>query len=83
MSVIRDILGHVEIQTAAAKRTCHHNRKKHGITKGQRHLAIFNGDGERKNYCLLCAMEILNLAETKLLGMKQEIMPPPSRRLSG
>ena len=70
MAAVRDIIIHVEVQVASAKRTCHHNRKEHGIAKGQKCLAIHDGDGARKNYCLLCATAILHKAKTKLLELE-------------
>jgi hypothetical protein len=73
MAVVRDIIIHVEVQVASAKRTCHHNRKEHGIAKGQKCLAIHDGDGARKNYCLLCATAILHKAKTKLLALERDI----------
>jgi hypothetical protein len=73
MAAVRDIIIHVEVQVAPAKRTCHHNRKEHGIAKGQKCLAIHDGNGARKNYCLLCATAILHKAKTKLLALERDI----------
>ncbi len=78
MSAIRDILGHIEIQTALAARKCSHRPKKHVIMKGQVHLAVIENQS-RKNYCVLCAADILARAENKLLSIKQGLAPVLSR----
>lgn len=73
MAAIRDIVTHVVIEVAGKARICHRNRKNHNIAKGQKSLAIYDDSGGRKNYCLPCAMEILNAAKVKLAAMEQEI----------
>jgi hypothetical protein len=42
-------------------------------TRGQKCLAIHDGNGARKNYCLLCATAILHKAKTKLLALERDI----------
>jgi hypothetical protein len=73
MAAIRDIVTHVEVETALHRRICHRNRKQHSVQMGQKCLAVHDDDGGRKNYCLPCALEILAKAKTKLLTMEQEI----------
>jgi hypothetical protein len=73
MAAVRDIITHVEVQIASAKRTCHRNRKEHEIAKGEKCLAIHDADGARKNYCLPCATAILDKAKAKLLTLEREI----------
>ena len=73
MGAVRDIITHVEVETALHKRICHHNRKQHNVAAGQKCLAVHDHDGGRKNYCLPCALEILAKAKTKLLTLEQEI----------
>jgi hypothetical protein len=73
MASVRDIIVHVEVEIALAKRICHHNRRKHSVPMGHKCLAVHDHDGGRKNYCLPCALEILAKAKTKLLAMEQEI----------
>lgn len=75
MAQIRDILVHVEIEVAAARRTCHRNRKDHSITKNMACLAIYDSDGARRNYCGICAKEILMKAKTKLAGFEEQLKP--------
>ena len=73
MAKIRDILTHVGVEVAVRVRICHHNRREHGVPKGEKCLAIYGQDGGRKNYCPPCAMEILMKAKTKLIAMEREI----------
>jgi len=64
---------HVEVQSALAARICHHNRRQHKITKGEKCLATHGSDGGRKNYCVPCAIEILTKAKEKLIVLEQEL----------
>ena len=73
MAAIRDIISHVEVETALHKRICHRNRRQHSVPMGQKCLAVHDSDGGRKNYCLPCALEILTKAKTKLLTLEHEI----------
>jgi hypothetical protein len=73
MAAIRDIIAHVEVETALHKRICHRNRRQHSVQMGEKCLAIHDQDGGRKNYCLPCALEILARAKTKLLTLEYEI----------
>jgi hypothetical protein len=60
MPKVRDILIHVDVETAAAKRKCHHKPKKHSIAKGEPCLVVRGGPyNASKNYCRQCASEIL------------------------
>jgi hypothetical protein len=73
MAAVRDILVHVEVQTASGKRKCHHKPKQHSIVKNQKCLAIHDKDGGRKNYCSVCAMEILSRANQTLAAFYEQI----------
>jgi hypothetical protein len=73
MAAIRDIITHVEVETALHRRICHRNRRQHSVEMGKKCLAVHDHDGGRKNYCLPCAMEILAKAKTKLSTLEQEI----------
>ena len=73
MATVRDIITHVDVEVAQKARICHHNRREHGITRGQKCLAIHDHDGGRKNYCLPCAMAILVKAKAKLVVLEQSI----------
>ena len=80
MGAIRDIIIHVDVEVAARRRTCHHNRQDHCIVLGQKCLVVRDSDGGRKNYCPLCAMEILRKAERKLAALQLQFGadPPPA-----
>lgn len=73
MPAVKDIITHVEVQVASKSRICHHNRSKHRIMKGDKCLAVFGPDGARRNYCFVCASEILEKAKTKLLVLERTI----------
>lgn len=73
MAAVRDIIAHVEVEIASAKRICHRSRKKHSIAKHDKCLAIHDTDGGRKNYCLECAAEILDKAKLKIERLEREL----------
>jgi len=73
MAQVRDILIHVTVEVAERQRTCHRNRKDHSITKGIACLAVYEGDGQRKNYCGRCAEDILIKAKAKLAGIEDQL----------
>jgi len=73
MAAVRDIITHVEIETAAAKRICHHDRRKHSIPPGQKCLAVYEHGGGRKNYCVTCALAILAKATAKMSTLERDI----------
>jgi hypothetical protein len=67
MAKVRDLLCHVSVETALRPRKCHHNTRKHAIRTGQVCLVIKDAStGAKKNYCGLCAREILNDADVRL-----------------
>lgn len=67
MPKIRDMLVHVQVETAERRRKCHRNPKKHSIAKGEDCLVISDGPyNASKNYCKICAAEILSHAEKKI-----------------
>ena len=70
MAIVRDIITHVEVEVAVRVRICHRNRSEHSISSGQSCLVIFEHDGGRKNYCPICAKEILSKAKVKLIQME-------------
>lgn len=79
MAKVREILGHVEVQTAERRRICHRNREAHVISKGDACLVIREaGSNGRKNYCRECAEDIIERARRDLgelraaLGMAME-----------
>lgn len=73
MAAVRDIIAHVEVQIASARRICHRSRNDHSIAENEKCLTIRDKDGGRKNYCLPCAAEILEKAKLKLQTLEREI----------
>lgn len=66
MAQTRDILGKVSIETADRKRRCHH-KPSHSIVAGEQCLVVKGAlPNERKNYCHLCAVDILKKATGRL-----------------
>lgn len=81
MGKVRDILGHVSVDVAKRKRKCHHKSKEHAVSAGQKCLVIRKSDGlGHKNYCVLCAREILQAASQKLSKLALEVDRPMSTR---
>lgn len=75
MRAPRDIVKHVSVEIAKAKRKCHRS-KQHRIAMGETCVVIKEGSfGSSKNYCAVCAIEILNAADQRLLGLRQELGP--------
>jgi len=69
------VLRHVKIETAIARRKCHHSSK-HRIEKGENHLAIYEGEPKkRKNYCYACARKIIDLAMADLQQLDAALGP--------
>ena len=75
MSKVRQILNHVDVETAIRRRTCHHNRQKHSVPKDTRCLTIKDqASGGSKNYCPTCASEILDQAERDLKSLRRRLL---------
>ena len=71
---IRDILVHVAVKEAGAKRRCYHSRGKHFIAKGEFCLVIRNnGSLGSKNYCQQCAAPILQLARERIVEVEASL----------
>lgn len=60
MPQIKRLLKDASIEVASAKRICHRNRAGHEIDKGDACLVVKEPEGGKRNYCGLCAMEILD-----------------------
>jgi polyferredoxin len=69
MARVRAILKHVRVEVAKAKRKCHRGCGC-WIAKGQKHLAVYDSGGQRRNYCGRCAAPILEKAATDLDGLR-------------
>lgn len=73
MAAVRRVLGAVGVEVAKRQRICHRNRGKHSVAKGSPCLVIRDPGGGSKNYCPLCALEILDQARTDLDGLRKQI----------
>jgi len=66
MPAVRNILKHVSVKEARARRQCGRNKKEHTILKGQKFLYVKENGQGYSNYCLACAPEILTKAQYDL-----------------
>lgn len=66
MSKVTQVLKHVSVPTAGAKRMCHRARTKHSIAKGEQFLLVKDGQGGYRNFCPECAEPILDKAQDDL-----------------
>jgi hypothetical protein len=74
MAKVRRVLGHVLIEVAGAKRKCHHKPRDHAIIKGEVCLVVREASmGGHKNYCQVCALEILDLAGDDLQSLRHSL----------
>jgi hypothetical protein len=71
MPKVREVLAHVSVQTAERRRICHRNRDSHAITKGESCLVVREAASSgSKNYCLVCAVPILEQAAQDLADLR-------------
>lgn len=74
MAQTKNILKHVLVETASAQRKCYHKPKLHKIAMGQTCLVVVDTSSRaRRNYCAVCAGEIIALGETQINEMKQRL----------
>ena len=85
MPAVRQLLRHAKIETAAGKRKCHRKQNEHKILKGDVCLVIRGTDSRAKNYCVECALPILDQARHDLnaLATGLGLDEPESAALSG
>ena len=72
MPKVKQVLKHVSVQTAAAKRKCYRKPKAHQITKGDVCLVV-SESGYKRNYCPECAVPILDTAQDDLDRLRVEL----------
>jgi hypothetical protein len=74
MARVRRLLNGVVVETAQRKRICYHDRNDHQIQQGSVCLIIkeANGSGS-KNYCVSCALEILDRAAGDIESLRQQL----------
>ncbi len=78
MAKTRQLFNMATIETAKRRRICHHNRKKHSIATGERCLVLKDpASGAAKNYCIECAAQIFDRAESDLTGLRDALTRQP------
>ena len=74
MPKVRDVLVHVSVEMAKAKRKCHRKPEQHSMQKGEVCLVIKDSaTGGSKNYCPECAEPILNAAKTRIAELENAL----------
>ena len=73
MAQVRDLLGHARVEQAQRRRICHRKRGAHSIEKGQSCLVISDANGGGKNYCAICASDILKKARGTIATFADEL----------
>ena len=74
MPQIRRILSAVSVERASRKRVCYRDRKNHSVAKGVVCLVIKDGSsGGSKNYCVRCALPILDQAADDLQNLHEQL----------
>ena len=73
MAKVRDLLVHVKVETAKRRRKCRRN-KRHSILRGHVCLVVVESPPKRyRNYCTVCATDILAQASAKLARLTAEV----------
>jgi hypothetical protein len=74
MPQVKDVLKHVLVETAGARRKCYHKPKLHTINKGEYCLVVNDVSGRvKRSYCASCAEEIVKLSESRISDIKQAL----------
>lgn len=74
MAKVTQVLRTARIETAARRRICHHNRRKHSISAGTKCLVIKDSaGGGSKNYCPECANAIFAKVDVDLEALRAEL----------
>lgn len=73
MPAVKDVLRHVTTQVAGRQRKCYRQPRKHLIAKGELCLVVRDAPQRQSTYCMTCAREILDLAETRLEGLLRSV----------
>lgn len=84
MPAVRRLLKQAKIEVAARERKCHRKQNEHAILKDDVCLVIRDPDGRAKNYCVECALPIIDQARDDLaalaagLGLNQPMPAEPA-----
>lgn len=73
MPAVRRVLVALTVEVAKRPRICHRNRLGHSVAKGSPCLVVRNTEGGSKNYCPLCALEILDQASRDLEDLRRRL----------
>jgi hypothetical protein len=73
MAQVRNLLVHVCVERAQRHRVCHRKRDAHRIEKGQSCLVVADANGGAKNYCAICASDLLKRARGTLAALAGEL----------
>ena len=71
MPKVRNVAKHLSIEVAKDSRMCHTNGN-HTILPGEKHLAQ-NAKGARENICLVCAGDVLRVAEEHIHKLRADL----------
>jgi hypothetical protein len=75
MPKVRQLLKSASVETAARRRICHHNRRKHEIAAGERCLVLRDATSNgSKNYCTTCASAVLDRVQMDLDLLRDELL---------
>ncbi len=69
MPAVRRLLKQAKIEVAARERKCHRKQNEHAILKDDVCLVIRDPDGRAKNYCVECALPIIDQARDDLAAL--------------
>lgn len=72
MPATRNIVSSFRYEVAKARRTCDASSK-HQIQAGEKHFAYEDVPGHRKNICMACAPAIIQLAQSHLNKIADEL----------
>ena len=73
MSVIKSLLIRVEVETTKGSRKCHRKPKKHAIAAGEICLVTINDMGGKRNYCGICATEMITKVQGDVENIKNRL----------
>lgn len=74
MPQVRRVLGAVSVEIAVRKRICYRDRRNHVVTKGSVCLVVKDAaGGGSKNYCVTCALAILDQAADDLQSLRTQL----------
>lgn len=74
MAKVTQMLRTASIETAARRRICYHNRRKHSIPASTRCLVVKDpAGGGSKNYCPECADAIFAKVDVDLAALRAEL----------